>query len=186
MSLFEGKSAATAGIRDAFIAAEAMRTAILLMCELHKVSCCEETYSSAGLSSIARESFGVRLSLSRLSRGLGRSFRLDAARSALRSEADLRGALGHVRFGPKTDNRLIMKAEQGSQTEREPRVAGKRWPTGVRRGIRRLNGRLLVPFPCRWVLSCRMVQRDAREFPGSIRVQCPESQRTDRSTRSDG
>jgi hypothetical protein len=48
----------------------------------------------------------------------------DAARSALRSEADMRGVL--VRFGPKTDNRLIMTVEQGSQTEREPRVAGTR------------------------------------------------------------
>ena len=35
MSLFEVFSAATAGIVDALIAAEAMRTAILLMSELH-------------------------------------------------------------------------------------------------------------------------------------------------------
>ena len=45
----------------------------------------------------------------------------------------------------KTDNLLIMTAEQGSQTEREPRVAGKQWPTGVRRGIRRSSDRLLPP-----------------------------------------
>jgi hypothetical protein len=36
MALFEVNSAATAGIVDALIAAEAMRTAILLMSELHK------------------------------------------------------------------------------------------------------------------------------------------------------
>src|SRR5262247_3699794 len=56
----------------------------------------------------------------------------------------------------------IKLAEQGSQTEREPRVADTRWPTDVHHGIRRLNGRLSVPFPCRWVSSCRTVQRDAR------------------------
>jgi hypothetical protein len=48
---------AIAGIVDALIAAEAMRTMIPLMGELHTASCCEETYSSAGLSSIARASF---------------------------------------------------------------------------------------------------------------------------------
>jgi hypothetical protein len=39
----------------------------------------------------------------------------------------------------KTDNRSIMTTEQGSQTEREPRVAGKERPIGVRRGIRLLR-----------------------------------------------
>ena len=38
MSLFEVYSAATAGIVDALIAAEATRTAMLLMSELHKAS----------------------------------------------------------------------------------------------------------------------------------------------------
>ena len=58
MSLFNVHSDATAGIVDALIAVEAMRTIVLLMVELHKASCCEETYSSACLSSIACESFG--------------------------------------------------------------------------------------------------------------------------------
>jgi hypothetical protein len=75
------------------------------------------------------------------------------------------------RDGPKTDNQLIMTAEQGSQTEREPRVAGKQWPTGVHRGIRRSSDRLLAPFPCRWALSCRMVQRDAK-FSTNIAASC--------------
>ena len=52
---------ASPGIVDTLIAAEAMRTVILLMSELHKVSCYEETYRSADLSAIERESFGVRL-----------------------------------------------------------------------------------------------------------------------------
>jgi hypothetical protein len=59
-----------AGIVDALIAAEAMRTMIPLMNEPHTASCCEETYSSAGLSSIARASFGVRLWLRRINLGL--------------------------------------------------------------------------------------------------------------------
>ena len=54
----------------ALIATEAMRTMFLLMSELHAASCCEETYSSAGLSSIARASFGVRLWLRRINLGL--------------------------------------------------------------------------------------------------------------------
>jgi hypothetical protein len=48
------QSAATAGIVDALIAAEAMRTAILLMSELHRANCCEESYSSADSRSIVR------------------------------------------------------------------------------------------------------------------------------------
>jgi hypothetical protein len=36
------------------LVSEAMGTAILLMTELQKASCCEENYSSAGLTSIAR------------------------------------------------------------------------------------------------------------------------------------
>jgi hypothetical protein len=40
------------------------------MSELHKASCCEESYSSADLSSIARESFGIPLWLRRLNLGL--------------------------------------------------------------------------------------------------------------------
>jgi hypothetical protein len=43
-------STATAGI-DALIAAEAMGTAFLLMSEVHKASCCEETNASADPSS---------------------------------------------------------------------------------------------------------------------------------------
>jgi hypothetical protein len=58
MSLLEVHSDAAAGIVAALIAAEAMRTVILLMSEL-------QTYSSACLSSIARESFWVRLWLRR-------------------------------------------------------------------------------------------------------------------------
>ena len=60
MSLFEVGSA-TGGIVDALIAAEAMRTGILLMSGPRKASCCEETYIFAGLSSIARGLFRVRL-----------------------------------------------------------------------------------------------------------------------------
>src|SRR5215471_17231463 len=60
MSLFGVCSAATAGTVHALIAAEAMRTAILLMIELHGASC-EKSYSSACLPSIARELFRVRL-----------------------------------------------------------------------------------------------------------------------------
>ena len=70
MSLFDVHSDATAGLVDALIAAEAMRTITLLMSELHTASCCEETYSSAGLSSIARASFGVPLWLRRINLGL--------------------------------------------------------------------------------------------------------------------
>jgi hypothetical protein len=40
------------------------------MVELHKASCCEESYSSAGLPSIARESFRVRLWLPYINLGL--------------------------------------------------------------------------------------------------------------------
>src|SRR6185436_5029317 len=61
MSLIDVHSAATAGIADALIAVEAMRTAILLMIELHRASWYEDSYSSAGLYSIARESFRVPL-----------------------------------------------------------------------------------------------------------------------------
>ena len=57
MSLFEVHSAATAGIVDALIAAEAIRMAILLMIELRKTNYSEESYSSAWLPSIARELF---------------------------------------------------------------------------------------------------------------------------------
>jgi hypothetical protein len=49
------------GIVDALIRAEAMRTVTLLMSGLQNASCCEETYISAGLSSIARGLFRVRL-----------------------------------------------------------------------------------------------------------------------------
>ena len=59
MSLFEVHSAATAGL-DALIAAEAIGTAILLMSELHKASCCEQSYSPADRSPIARGLFGIR------------------------------------------------------------------------------------------------------------------------------
>jgi hypothetical protein len=75
MSLFNVHSALAAGIIDALIAAEAMKTIvltivltiILLMIELH---CSEESYSSAGLSAIARESSEVRLWLRRINLGL--------------------------------------------------------------------------------------------------------------------
>jgi hypothetical protein len=53
--------------------------------------------------------------------------------SASPSNSDIHCGGRQVADGPKTDNRLIMTAEQGSQTEREPRVAGKQWPIGVRR-----------------------------------------------------
>jgi hypothetical protein len=46
---------------------------------------------------------------------------------------------------PKTDNRSIMTTERGSQTERAPRVAGKQWPIGVRRGILLRNIRVRRP-----------------------------------------
>jgi hypothetical protein len=49
MSLFDVHSDATAGMVDALIAAEAMRTVILLMSALHEASSCEETYRSGGL-----------------------------------------------------------------------------------------------------------------------------------------
>jgi hypothetical protein len=70
MSLIDVHSAATAGIADALITAEAMRTSILLMIELHRASCYEESYSCASLSSIARESFRVRLWLRQINFGL--------------------------------------------------------------------------------------------------------------------
>jgi hypothetical protein len=70
MSLFDVHFDAIVGIADALIAAEAMRTMILIMSELQTASCCEETYSSAGLPSIARALFGVRLWLRRLNLGL--------------------------------------------------------------------------------------------------------------------
>src|SRR5215467_10163516 len=54
-------SAASPGIVDALIRAEAMRTVILLMSGLQNASCYEEAYISAGLSSIARGLFRVRL-----------------------------------------------------------------------------------------------------------------------------
>jgi hypothetical protein len=43
MSLIDVHSAATAGIADALIAVEVMRTAILLMIELHRASWYEES-----------------------------------------------------------------------------------------------------------------------------------------------
>jgi hypothetical protein len=61
MPLLDVHSDAIVGIVHALIATEAMRTMFLLMSELHAASCCEETYSSTDLSSIARASFGVRL-----------------------------------------------------------------------------------------------------------------------------
>jgi hypothetical protein len=54
-------SAASAGIVDALIRAEAMRTLILLIGGLQKASCYEENYISAGLASIARGLFRIRL-----------------------------------------------------------------------------------------------------------------------------
>src|SRR6516164_926423 len=60
-SLFDVDSAARPGIVDALIRAEAMRTVILLTSGLPESSCYEETYISAGLSSIARGLFRVRL-----------------------------------------------------------------------------------------------------------------------------
>jgi hypothetical protein len=70
MSLFDIHFAPTVGIADALIAAEAMRTMILIMSELNTASSFEETYGSAGLSSIARASFGVRPWLRRINVGL--------------------------------------------------------------------------------------------------------------------
>ena len=60
-SLFNVDSAASPGIVDALIRAQAMGTEILLMSGLQNASCCEETYISAGLSNIARGLFRVRL-----------------------------------------------------------------------------------------------------------------------------
>jgi hypothetical protein len=60
-SLFNVDSAASPGNLDALIRAEAMRTVILLMSGLQNASCCKETYISAGLSSIPRGLFRVRL-----------------------------------------------------------------------------------------------------------------------------
>ena len=60
-SLFNVDSAASPGIADALIRAEAMRRVILLMSGIQNASCCEETYISAGPSSIARGLFRVRL-----------------------------------------------------------------------------------------------------------------------------
>src|SRR5262252_1857052 len=76
------QSAASTGIVDALIAAETMRTNILLISELHKASCCEEIYTSAGPPSIARESFGIRLYLRHINLGLEaarRDFQADLA-----------------------------------------------------------------------------------------------------------
>src|SRR5262245_66290024 len=85
MSLIDVHSAATAGIADALIAAEAMRTSILLIIELHTASCCEESYNSASPSSIARESFRVPLWLPRINLGLeGKSRRFRMRRKGLR------------------------------------------------------------------------------------------------------
>ena len=81
MSLIDVHSAATAGIVDALIAAEAMRTAILLMIELHRASWYEESYSCASLSSIARESFRVRLWLRQINFGLERTTAMTSSRS---------------------------------------------------------------------------------------------------------
>src|SRR5262249_51329771 len=87
---------------------------------------------------------------------------------------------------PSPAGQSIKTAAQGLQTERALRVVDTRWPTGARHGIRRLNGRLSVPFPCRWALSCRMVQTDVRGSPDSAQGRYPEPQRTDCSIRSDG
>ena len=72
MSLIDVHSEATAGIVDALIAAEAMRTAILLMIELRKTNCHEESYSCSDLPAIARESFGLRQWLRHMNLGLER------------------------------------------------------------------------------------------------------------------
>jgi hypothetical protein len=63
-------SAASPGIVDALIRAEAMRTMILLMSGLQKTSCYEKTYMFAGLSSIARGLLRVRLWLRHINLGL--------------------------------------------------------------------------------------------------------------------
>src|SRR5215510_4799789 len=60
-ALFSVASTASPGIGDALIRAEAMRTVILPMSGLQNASCCEEAYSSAGLSFIASGLFRVRL-----------------------------------------------------------------------------------------------------------------------------
>jgi hypothetical protein len=81
MSLIDVHSAATAGIADALIAVEVTRTAILLMIELHRASWYEESYSCASLSSIARESFRVRLWLRQINFGLERTTAMTSSRS---------------------------------------------------------------------------------------------------------
>jgi hypothetical protein len=73
MSFVDVHSAAIAGTADALIAAEATRTSILLIIELHRASWYEENYCRASASSIARESFLVRLWLRQINFGLERT-----------------------------------------------------------------------------------------------------------------
>ena len=85
MSLFDVDSAVTAGIVDALIATETKKKSILLMSELRNASCCEETYNSVDLPSIAPESFEVQLWLRRINLGLekGVKERFDERRAHL-------------------------------------------------------------------------------------------------------
>ena len=61
ISLLDVDSAASPGIVDALIRAEAMRTVMLLMSGLPSASCCEEIYISADRFPIAHGLFRVRL-----------------------------------------------------------------------------------------------------------------------------
>jgi hypothetical protein len=63
MFVSEVHSDATAGIIEALIAAYAMRTTILLMSELRKQRCCEETYNFAQyvLLDVSHHGSGQRL-----------------------------------------------------------------------------------------------------------------------------
>jgi hypothetical protein len=69
MSLFDAHFDATVRIAEALVAAEAIRTTILIISELHTASL-RGDLQSAGLSSIARASFGVQLWLRRINLGL--------------------------------------------------------------------------------------------------------------------
>jgi hypothetical protein len=81
------------------------------MSELHTASCCEETYSSAGQSSIARASFGVRLWLRRINLGLEKGeagFHIDP------------GKAGAVEVGDSTETTtdVIACTAKGSRSNR--------------------------------------------------------------------
>ena len=114
MPLFEVHSAASAGIVDALIAAEATRTAILLIGELHKASCCEESTVLRVYVSIARGSFRVRLWLRHINTWL----RKDEWRFWMRQRgARLLASDGTTLSGPRSPALLLMNAFYGYEDE---------------------------------------------------------------------